>query len=214
MSELAEKLGTTPKDLYEKLQITAQASGETMTLGQLKDAVQDQETATRELVAKEQSVTQRESAVLQSEQLLAAIQGDLVGKLSPQALQQVQQRQQQRDAQEARLMQQAMPELSDKQSFDTFRTGVVETLTQYGFQPAEMNITDHRILLMIRDHMRTKAQLSKLMAFDPEKDKKPPKSAKSQTKQSRGRSPHRNRNTRGSETDRMVSEIAAIFEGG
>lgn len=181
---LAEQLGVSTKKLYEQLQVTT-GDGETLSLGQLKDRVQDQETATREIVQREQSLQERESAVLQNQQQLQAVLSDLEGKLSPEVVQQMQRRQQQTQVRERQLMLEAMPELRDPDFLSQFRENVAETLGSYGFQPGELVINDHRVLKVLKDFMATKTRLEKLLAFDPEREQNPPKQKKPQGKQPR-----------------------------
>jgi hypothetical protein len=190
---LAEQLGTTPKKLYESLAITT-GDGETLTLGQLKDRVQGQETATREIVQREQSLQERESAVLQNMQTLQSVMSDLEGKLSPQVIQQMQQRQQRTQARERALMLDAMPELKDPHTFNQFRSDLAETLNAYGFEPSELVINDHRILKVVKDFMGMQKRLEKLLSFDPEREVAPPKQQKTQ-----------GRHKRQSRTDKLVT---------
>ncbi len=215
VAELAEQLGTTQKKLYDSLEITA-TNGETMTLGALKDKVQDQETSVREVVQRETALHERESAVLRDQQLITAMSSDLVGKVSPELVERYQAQQQQSQAREAQQLRAAMPELADKAAFDTFRGEVVETLSGYGFRPSEMNITDHRMLVILKDLQRTKAQLKKLMEFDPEKvtDKKVPKTHKPQGKTNRGTNRSRMiSNARDGTRGQKVNAIAALITG-
>lgn len=184
IKELAEELGTTPKKLYDSLEITTQ-EGETLTLGQVKDRIQGQLTAEREIAQKEQSIMQREAALLQNQQLFQSLYSDLERNLSPQTVNQLKEQQQRQQQRETALLMNAMPELRDEANFDRFRRDVVEFAGSYGFKPHELAISDHRIAVMLRDAMQTKKRLDKLLSFDPEKDKAPPKSARPQGKQSK-----------------------------
>lgn len=177
IKDLAERLGTTPKKLYEAIQITT-GDGETLTLGDVKDRITTQEAATREIVKRETAITERESAMLQNMQLIQSVYDDLKGKLDPQTIQKWQSQTSQAEARERNLMMQAMPELADAAQLETFRNDVAETMQPYGFAPHELVIRDHRIALAIKDLIQTKRQLAKLMDFQPEK--MPPKSRKPQ----------------------------------
>lgn len=212
IKDLAEKLGTTPKKLYEDIQITTQA-GETLSLGEVKDRIQTQEAATREIVERETAINQRESAMLQNMQLLQSVMGDLEGKLDPQTVQKLQERTVKQEARERQLMIQTMPELADPAQLDTFRTNVAEHMEQYGFRPNELVIRDHRIALAIKDAIQTKRQLQKLMEFQPEQS--PPKAHKPQGKR---KAPNRNAeviaNARGSKRPQAkAAAVNAILKG-
>ncbi len=182
VKELAERLGTSPKKLYDSIQITT-GDGETLTLGEVKDRITTQEAATREIVQRETAISERESATLQNMQLLQEVMSDLKGKLNPQTIQKLQQRTAETEARERQMMLQTMPELKDKAQLDTFRSEVADHMTAFGFRPNELVIRDHRIALAIKDAIATKRQLQKLMEFEPEQD--PPKPHKPQGKQRR-----------------------------
>lgn len=179
IKDLATQLGTTPKKLYESLQITT-GDGEVLSLGEVKDRITTQEAATREIVQRENSLNERESAILQNMQVLQAVYSDLEGKLSPQTVQRLQAQRKQKEDAERRLMLGAMPELQDPAKLDQFRQDVAETMSKYGFRPNELVIQDHRIALAIKDLIQTKRQLDKLMAFDPEAQAAPPRSQRPQ----------------------------------
>ncbi len=206
VKELAETLGTTPKKLYESLQITT-GDGETLTLGEVKDRITTQEAATRESVERETAISQRESAMLQNMQLLDSVMHDLKGKLSPEIVQKLQRQTAEREARERGMMLKAMPELADKAQLDTFRTDVAETMQAYGFRPNELVIRDHRIALAIKDLIQTKRQLQKLMEFQPEQT--PPKTRKPQGKQRR---PNRSAETiaKGRSSNRPQDKAVAV----
>lgn len=214
IESLSEQLGMTQEQLYKALKITT-GDGEPLTLGELKDKVQGQQAAERESVKRERALDERESALLQNQQLLAQIGNELQGRLSPQTLNQIKQRQANYEAHQNRLMYETMPELRDKQNFERFRRGVVDTLTPYGFKANELNVTDHRILLVVRDLMRTKAQLKRLMDFEPPKpDAQPPKQQRSQAKRSRASNAQRlKQQAVGGTEAQKVSAVAELIRG-
>lgn len=180
---LAEQLGTTPKKLYDSLQIALGDDGETVTLGQLKDRVKAQETAEREIVEKEQSLSQREARLLQDNQQMQMVLENLKGKIDPNVVAQIQERGQQQQARERQLFLKAMPELQDQSKMEQFRDDVVTELGNYGFKPQEINIGDHRIGVLLRDFIQTKRHLKRLMEFQP--DQQPTKAAKPQRSRSK-----------------------------
>lgn len=212
---LAEQLGIKPDQLYKQMQISLGDDGETLTLGELKDRVQGQRQAALEMTQKEQAFNEREARLLQNQQLLAAISSEIQGKLSPQTVREVKQRQANHEAHQNRLMYETMPELKDKQNFERFRKGVAETLQPYGFKTNELNIQDHRMLLVVRDLMRTKAQLKRLMEFEPPKeDAVPPNQRKPQGKRKRISSAERlKQQARGGTESDKLSAVSALIRG-
>ncbi len=212
IKELAEQLGTSPKKLYDNIEITT-GDGETLSLGEVKDRITTQEAATREIIERETAITERESAALYNMQTLDAVYSELKGKLSPELVQQLQKQTAEKDARERGLMLQAIPELADPTQLEAFRNDASEVMQAYGFRPNELVIRDHRIALAIRDLIQTKRQLKALMEFEPTQE--PPKSRKPQGKKSR---PNRNAetiaNARGSKRpqDKAVA-VNAILKG-
>jgi hypothetical protein len=104
----------------------------------------------------------RETTMRDDLSFLAMIEGDVAAKLSPPVMQAMVQRREAREAREKEAMYRAMPELADAAKLDQFRSATVETLSRYGFRPAEMVITDHRLLLVIRDLQRAENRLARL----------------------------------------------------
>ncbi|SFL44791.1 hypothetical protein [Shimia aestuarii] len=179
IKELATQLGTTPKKLYESLEIGL-GDGETITLSEMKSQYKGQHEATRDIVERENQLSAQHAQTLENLQLLNSVYDDLKGKLSPETLQQLQERTNTAEAKERALMVQAMPELTDPAKLDTFRNDVAETMAQFGFKPHELVIRDHRIALAIKELISTKRQLKALMEFEPTKT--PPRSQKPQGK--------------------------------
>lgn len=165
VSAVAEKLGIEAKDVYN-LEVST-GDGEAVTLGKLKDAWQDRQQAARETARREASLDERETALTADSILYSQLGGDLEKALTPQMRQALVQRAQQSQTRERERALAAMPELRDQSVFEGFRSDLVKMLTGYGFRPQEMTISDHRMLLVLRDAMRTKARLEKLLAYEP-----------------------------------------------
>lgn len=213
IKSLAKALGTSPKALYDKL--TFQVGESQMTLGQLKDTVQDQQTAVSETTKREAALIARESALVRDQQMLAAVMGDLQGKLRPETVKALEDKRKAREAREFQLMRQTMPELSDPKVFADWRNDVVGMLNEYGFQPHEVQVHDHRMLLALRDMLRFKKLLAKVANLETERTRKdPPANVRSRKQARPNRQASQNeamqRARRGSETDK-VKAIAGLI---
>ncbi len=216
VKELATQLGTSPKKLYESLEIGL-GDGETITLSEMKSQFKQQSTATRELVEREQTLSQRETQTLANLQLLQSVQDDLKGKLSPQVIQQLQERTEAKERSEQQLLFNAVPELRDNVKLDNFRKEVADTMAQFGFRPEELVIRDHRIALAMRELVQTKKQLAALMAIDPEHKQKPPKAMRpqrgnSKTAAKQRRTEQLKRARGGTEADKAAA-VGALLRG-
>lgn len=167
---VAEKLGTTPEKLYE-MEITA-GDGETVTLGALKDAWQGRQAAERETAEQTAANRERETVLSRDQQLLGMAMQELGTRLTPQLEHRVRARADEMQAQQRQLMMQVLPELADSAKLDSFRESVVTGLSEYGFQAHELNFSDHRMVWVLRDMMRDKAELKALRANKPKPEPK------------------------------------------
>ena len=212
---IADALGVPVEKLYEGLEITLQ-DGATVSLSELKDKAQTYSTDQHENVKRSVQLDERESAIMSQNQLLASIGTDLQSMVSPETLQRIQTNNAAIEREQQALMYKTMPELKDQASFASFRTDLVEALEPYGFQAHEVNITDHRILLAMKDYMKVKKQLKKLMAFNPDEyqEKTPPAQHRSQNK--RKQVDHKanaiKRARGGSETDK-INAVSSLLGG-
>jgi len=214
IKELATQLGTSPKKLYESLEIGL-ADGETITLSEMKNQFKRQDAVTREYAERDQQLSQREAQMLENLQLLQSVQSDLAGKLSPEVVQQLQTRTRKQEVAEQQLLFQAAPELRDSAKLDSFRSDVAEAMGTFGFKPHELVIRDHRIALAMRDYVRVKRQLNDLLALNP--DQQPPKSHKPQRGNSKTAAKHKraatqNRARGGTQADK-VAAVNQILKG-
>lgn len=195
LTDLAEQLGMDADEAY-KITITT-GDGEAVSLGDLKDAYQSREADARESAKRGQSLDERESALIADNSFLSEIAQEIKGLMKPDTLEKVTDRLQRNEAQERQKLMAAMPELVDDDVAKNFKTQFAETLLKYGYKPNELHITDHRQVLIVRDLMRTKARLQKLLDFKP--DAKPPRAAKP--------------NGRGGNANRQSQLIAAAKKG-
>ncbi|MFT3973162.1 MAG: hypothetical protein QM699_06855 [Amaricoccus sp.] len=176
LDELRDSLGLDDEALY-KIKLNT-GDGEAVTLGDLKDAYQDRSKAARETVKREAALDAREAALVADQQLWQEIGNQLGAAVKPETLNALKLRTQQHAAKEQQALFNAIPELRDEAVFKNWRGDLVKFLHEgYGFKPQEMVITDHRILLVLRDFMRTKSRLDKLLSFEPSQN--PPSSKRS-----------------------------------
>jgi hypothetical protein len=168
---VAEKLGTTPEKLYE-MEI-GPGDGETVTLGALKDAYATRQAAELETAEQTAANRERETVLSRDQQLLGMAMQELGTRLTPQLEHRVRARADEMQAQQRQLMMQVLPELSDSAKLDSFRESVVTGLKEYGFQAHELNFSDHRMVWVLRDMMRDKAELKALRANKPKPEPKP-----------------------------------------
>lgn len=178
---LAEQLGIKPQELYERLQITTQ-EGELINFGEWKDRVTDQQSTARANVEREQELDRREAGMRETLQLLQSVGADISANF-PNAQQALADYSRQVKAVERQRAVTAMPELADETYRAQFTKDVEDHLGQFGFRASELNIMDHRILLALKDAIKTKRQLDKLMSFEP--NETPPKSQRPQGKRKR-----------------------------
>jgi hypothetical protein len=210
VQEAAERLGIDAADLY-KLTITT-GDGETVTLGDLKDAHQSRQAAERETAQRAAALDERETAIIAEQRLWAEMGDTLAQAITPEQRTALKERLDQRDAQERRLMVQAMPEMADPNTFAQFRDDAMQLLTDYGYKPHEVVVGDHRQLLILRDLMRAKKRLKDLASFKPRTE--PPQSKKPQ---GRGRTSNRTAAVQRAMNSRheadKVAGVAALLNG-
>lgn len=179
LTEAAERLGMKPAEVYDLAINTG--DGETVTLGQLKDAWQDRQTAVREGAKKAVQLDQREAAIVAREAFYGRVQDELQSSLTPQRRAEMVRRYQADQARERQSLVRAMPELSDPGVMTSFLEQLGGEFERHGFRPGEMQFLDHRFVLMARDLMRANARIERWSKYEPERD--PPRAL---TPQGRG----------------------------
>jgi hypothetical protein len=211
LSDLAEHLDASPEELY-KLELTT-GDGETVKLGDLKDAWQQRQQAARESARRDSGLDEREAALRAEQALWEPVLRELNDKLPQEFKARLRGRDQQQLERERTRLLDAAPELADQTQFQAWRGEVVGFLAGYGYSPQEMAITDHRMLVILRDHMRLKARLEKLMAYEP--GQQPPKPSRPQGRQpaqSRARQLVETARRSGREQDKLAA-IAGLIDG-
>ena len=124
------------------------ANGEKLTLGALKDHYQ--ESAQREV-----AMIERENRVMQQSQELQEMAGYL--NLPPEAKERIAQQQLQHLQAQHGAMLEAIPEWKDQAAFEKGRVAIFELGKEYGVDTSR--VTDHRVVKMLNDFSRLKAQI-------------------------------------------------------
>lgn len=137
-------------DIDYDLEIPMPDGREAMTLGQMKDKV-------NELERTESQMIERENALLRERQELDKVMA-AVGEIPPELRQQADAMNQQHLQQERGKMLEAIPEWSDRETFERDRTAIAEVGHKYGFSDIEIGtIADHRVIKFMRDYSRMAA---------------------------------------------------------
>lgn len=166
LQEVAEEVAEAipEAEIDYDLEIPMPDGREPMRLGELKDKVTELERTEAQMIERENALMRQQDEV---NQLLSA-----AGQLPPELAQQAEQRLQQTLAKEREAMMQAIPEWSDRETYDRDRAGILEVGQQYGFSELEVGqIMDHRVVKFMRDHARLLDQ-KKAAEKLPEKIKK------------------------------------------
>jgi|GEM_PF-6244534 len=151
--DLASHLGTNAQRVYKDLQVPL-GNGESLSLGELKDAHQVRETSRSEIAEREVSLQERESAVNAHQQELQAIMGEISPYLTQEAVSAIEAKHASTEARERQSLMEKVPEFKDATKFDAFRDELVEMMSDFGFQPHEVVIADHRLLMVGREMLR------------------------------------------------------------
>lgn len=129
------------------LEIPMPDGQEPIKLGELKDKVTRLERSESQMIERENALMRQQDEV---NQLLQA-----AGQLPPALREQAAQRMEQTLASERDAMLQAIPEWSDRETYDRDRTAILDVGKQYGFSDIEVGqIMDHRVVKFMRDHAR------------------------------------------------------------
>jgi len=156
---LAEKLGVDAADLY-KVKIPM-SNGESMSLGQLKDAVQ----SGLDVDSQKQELTQQqiefENRRLKERAEVTALLNKVKHAITPEMVEQTRAERDQHLATERKALLDAIPEWKDAETYTKDRAALVEFVNEYGVSEAEFsNTADHRLVKLVRDAYRLKQALS------------------------------------------------------
>ncbi|MGB0662126.1 MAG: hypothetical protein ACPGNV_18375, partial [Mangrovicoccus sp.] len=194
LTEAAERLQMDPEALYA-LTVTT-GDGEELTIGQLKDQAAERGVWMRENAEREQQLTERESANRKEGALWAAIGRDMVQNLGPERIEQLRGHLAQRDQVERQKLFDVMPELKDPAALQAFQGETVALFEEYGLSGDEVAISDHRLILMLRDFQQLRGRMAKLANLaQQKKTKQPPKPPRGKA----GPAPRKAKSARGAE---------------
>ncbi len=210
LKELAEKSGLDIEAIYDIEIVTP--TGERATISEMKDAFSNREAIQRENVEQQARRDEQETADIAQRAFLADLAARFGEVLTPDQRAEMQRQHTERDIRERDLLASTAPELSNPQTFTAFRDDAVKLMTRYGFSPAEMQVSDHRQILMIRDMLKMHKRLGDIAKFKP-KSKPPGKTATSGKPASTNSAQRANAAAAsGSEADK-VAAIARLMKG-
>ena len=170
LKDLADNSGLDIDSIYA-MEITT-ADGEKATLSEMKDYFSQRQEEKRENAEAAARRDEQETADIANRTFVADLAARFGHMLTPDQQAEMQAQRQQTDARERDLLAQTAPELSNPQTFTAFRDDAVTLLKMYGYTPAEMQISDHRQILMMRDMMKMRKRLKDLGTYKPKS--KPP----------------------------------------
>jgi hypothetical protein len=141
MREIAEKLGTSPRALYESIRVPMQ-NGEPMTIGELKNAVLN---GRNERIAYEDS-----AAELMYQRRNLELIGEALTQEQAQHANGVIAHQQER---ELRLLVATLPAWKDEKVAKSEQASIMSLTAKYGLSKPETEalVTDHRLVKLLRD---------------------------------------------------------------
>jgi hypothetical protein len=151
IKDMAEKLGTSPKALYEAIRVPV--DGELLSLSEIKDLAAKAKPQQAELDGIRETWDSQERQLMTQRNELAAIMQVLGPRLDPQAEQQVLEYMSRTEAQEAHLLSMALPRWQNPTIKATELGQIADLGKQYGLQPRELEymIRDHRLVKLLRD---------------------------------------------------------------
>lgn len=170
LADLAKELGTSPKALYDKLMVATGGDGREVSLGELKDRYQEQDALFADVVEGREALATERAETVRTKQVIELLL-PYVGEVPQEVKAQVNEQYEASLAKESRLFTSALPELRDQAKFDQFRTDVTEHMSKFGFSPAELTISDHRLLLLVHDAIDKTKLLDKYRTLKPERPK-------------------------------------------
>lgn len=151
LTDLAETLGVDAAGLYD-VRIPL-ADGESFTLGEIKDKVQDLKRSETLLATTQQQKAETENELLRQRRELMLVQQSLGREPTEQERRQATQQWEQYVSRETQLQQAAIPEWSDPEQAKVDRQAIKSLLDEYGLTPNEADqVHDHRQLKLLHDY--------------------------------------------------------------
>ena len=206
LQDAAKALGTNAAKMYD-LQIPMGQGEEPRTLGELKDAYRDRAGWQQEFAQREQTLTAREVEAARVQQDLAYLQDEILAKVPPERLKQMEQRQEAQLRLEGVMLQQKVPEFREQNYFNAWREQAVEFTGKFGFKPHELVIQDHRLVHMLHYMMGLEKKLERLARLEPVRTA-PPK-----RKHGGMQAPSKSNSHRGSNAGPDLDALANLVKG-
>lgn len=206
--DLAKRLGVKVQDLYA-IEFPDATSGESRTIGQLKDVLGERTDFEVEQLRFEEHRTKQEQEIIRAQadlrQLLSMLPRSAI---KPELVQAIADKQELTARQERRNTLNVIPEWSDEQAEAKDRSEMAEHLAAYGYPKGYLdNINDHRTLKYIRDNMRRQQRIERALA-QVETVRKPGHG----TGKSAGKSPAKSNGKSGGKVRGVTNQVAAISE--
>lgn len=187
LAGMAEKLGVEVSALYD-VEIPRANGAEPFTLGQLKDAMADQETHEVKALEWEEQRRKESADISRAKQELEELAASLPAEaLTSEKMAKVRQRREAGLTHERQRTLEVIPEWKQEETRETELRGIVEHMKDYGFADDYLlRVSDHRMLRYIRENWRRDQQITKSLARVSElKSVTPSKSAKQTDKPKR-----------------------------
>lgn len=206
LADLVDKLGTNYKTVYDNMKVSV-GDGAEVTLGELKDGYKSQRELLGEAVASREALSAERQSMARERQVMELLLPH-AENLPDGVKEQVKQQYEEGIHRETSKLHAALPELRDQNNFTAFREGVVEHMGQFGFQAGELNISDHRFLLFIKQAMDDAKFIKQLSEVKPVA--KPQKRTTKQATKPNGRADGRNTNN-AYQRDQQLDQIARLL---
>ena len=142
-----------------------------MTVGDVKDRVQEAGKIKRREHEIEERATKKENEIMQANQEFNTLLG-LIGKVPPELVAEVKEQRRQKLNIETRLMLDAMPEWQNTKAQEADMELIENLLQPYGLKSAAGFVDDHRIMKFLRDMARQNKRVQGAIDAKP-KDKLP-----------------------------------------
>lgn len=210
IKDAAEKLGLDPEAFYN-LEVTT-GDGQTVKLGDLKDAWQGREAEARETAKRAKALDERESALTADQMFWDQFQQYLEPQLNPKVKAALRGRYEAHQLQQGRALLTHMPELADPVARENFEGMAAKVRRELGYKEQEP-IRDYREALMLRRILRAEGRLEKLLSYEPRQT--PPKASRPKGKGDGGKARQSqllDRARSGSEQEK-VSAISNLIRG-
>lgn len=206
LKDLAERTGLDVKDLYGIEFELGSGESRTRTIGELKDALTEQDTFEVERLTFAEDKTKTEAGFLKAQSELQSLI-ELLPKnaIKPELINAIKDQRELVTKRERSQTLTAIPEWSDEDVEKTDRDEMREHLGEYGYAANHLDfVVDHRMLKYIRDNMqrtkRIRAALEKVKRV-PTKDQRPS-----------GRTSKKKTAARRSKPNTQANQVAAVAE--